>query len=122
MLTLETVHPIVVAWFEAWNNHDLDAITSHYSDDVEMKGPTIVGRWNREDGCLHGKQEVRTHFARGLELAPNLHFELEEILLGLDGYAVVYRRDNGNRVVDIVHLNDEGLAANVEFFQTALHP
>jgi ketosteroid isomerase-like protein len=113
---------VVESWFEAWNNLDLDAIMAHYSDDVEMKGPTIVKRWSREDGCLHGKEEVRMHFARGLEPAPSLHFDLEEILLGPDGYAVIYRRDNGNRVVDVVHLNDEGLASNVEFFQTAMHP
>jgi len=71
---------------------------------------------------LHGKEEVRTHFARGLELAPSFHFELDAILFGPDGYSVIYRPEDGNLVVDVVHLNDQSLAAKVEFFQTAMHP
>jgi hypothetical protein len=28
MLMLDDIHPFVDSWFEAWNNHDLDAIMS----------------------------------------------------------------------------------------------
>lgn len=41
-------------------------------------------------------------FARGLELAPSLRFELIDVLFGVDGMTVVYRRETGTLVADIV--------------------
>jgi SnoaL-like domain len=72
VLKYEYVRTIVEAWANAWNRLDLEAIMAHYSEDVEMQGPTIVNRWGRSDGNLHGKDEVRTHFSLGLKLAPDL--------------------------------------------------
>jgi hypothetical protein len=43
------------------------------------------------------KQELRAHFARGLELAPDITFTEEVCLSGMNGYSLLYRRENGNR-------------------------
>jgi hypothetical protein len=122
VLKYEYVRPIVEALANARNRRDLEAIMAHYSEDVEMQGPTIVNRWGRSDGNLHGKDEVRTHFSLGLKLAPDLHFEVEDVLLGPDGYSVMYRRENGNRVVDVVHLDHQGQASRVEYFLSGFQP
>jgi ketosteroid isomerase-like protein len=95
-------------WLEAWNRHDLEAIIAHYADDVRFEAPTVVVRWGKTDGVLRGKAELREHFRRGLELVPGLRFDLEEIFLSPAGYAILYRRENGNRVVDVVELNEAG--------------
>ncbi|GII33873.1 nuclear transport factor 2 family protein [Planotetraspora mira] len=103
-------------WVEAWNRRDLDAILEHYADDVEFHASTVVARWGRPDGTLRGKDELREHFSRGLALVPDLRFALEDILLSPDGYAVIYRRENGNRVIDAVELDAGGHAARVHAY------
>jgi len=104
---------IIADWLDAWNHHDLDRIMQHYAEDVEFTAQTVVTRWGKADGKLKGKEELRNHFGRGLALAPDIHFTLEEILLAPNGYAVLYHRENGNRVLDAVELDDSGLAIKV---------
>jgi hypothetical protein len=97
----------------AWNAHDLDRIMSHYADDIVFTANTVVRRWARPDGALRGKAELREHFRIGLELAPQLTFILEDVFTSPGGFAVLYRRDNGNRVIDVVDADDDGKARAV---------
>ena len=103
-------------WIEAWNAHDLDRIMEHYAADVEFEANTVVRRWHKPDGILRGVAELREHFRLGLELAPALRFELEDVFSAPSGYAVLYRRENGNRVLDVVELNPDDLAQRVKAF------
>jgi len=106
-------------WAAAWNAHDLDRIMSFYSDDVVFEVSTAVTRWQKPDGKLRGKCELRNHFERGLQLAPQLSFEIESVFHAPSGYAVLYRRDNGNRVVDCVTLDSNGLASHaIAYYST----
>ena len=107
---------LAAEWIESWNRHDLESIMAHYADDVVFEASTVVKRWNRPDGQLHGAKELREHFRRGLELAPALHFKLEAVLTAPSGYAALYQRDNGNRVLDVVELNAQNKAARVKAF------
>jgi hypothetical protein len=104
------------AWLAAWNAHDLDLIMRCYAEDVDFVASTVVRRWGRSDGRLSGKDELRRHFQLGLELAPNLSFSEESLLTCPAGYALAYRRENGNRVVDVVELDGLGQAARVRAF------
>ncbi|MWA01441.1 hypothetical protein F8568_013830 [Actinomadura sp. LD22] len=99
-----------------WDARDLDGIMACYSDDVDFAAATVVSRWDRPDGRLRGKEELRRHFERGLELAPELRFAEEAFLPGPGGYALLYRRENGNRVLDVVELDEDGRAARVRAF------
>jgi hypothetical protein len=103
-------------WLAAWNAHDLDAIVAGYAEDVDFVAPTVAGRWGRPDGRLHGRGELRRHFARGLELAPGLGMTEELLLTSPDGYALLYRRENGNRALDAVELDAHGLACRVHAY------
>jgi hypothetical protein len=49
-------------------------------------------------------------------MAPGLTFTEEAFLVGPAGYALLYRRENGNRVLDVVELNPAGEAAKVRAF------
>jgi hypothetical protein len=104
------------AWLAAWNAHDLDAIMACYSDDVDFAASTVVRRWGRDDGRLRGRAELRRHFELGLELAPGLTFTEEALLAGPAGYALLYSRENGNRVLDVVELNSAGEAGRVRAY------
>ncbi|NIH82207.1 nuclear transport factor 2 family protein [Amycolatopsis viridis] len=104
------------AWLDAWKARDLDAIMACYADDVDFAAPTVIRRWGRSDGRLHGKSELRRHFELGLELAPGLTFTEEALLTSPGGYALLYRRENGNRALDVVELDQDGHAARVRAF------
>lgn len=101
-------------WIQMWNSRDLDGIMAHYAQDIEFEANTVVRRWKKPDGKLRGLSELRQHFQTGLDLAPDLHFELENVFTTPSGYAVLYHRDNGNRVIDVVELNPDGLACRVK--------
>lgn len=110
---------IIHDWIDAWNQHDLERIMHHYSEDIQFTAQTVVTRWAKADGKLIGKEELRKHFEKGLSLAPQIHFTLEEILFAPNGYAVLYHRENGNRVLDAVELNEAGLAVKVTAYYLA---
>jgi ketosteroid isomerase-like protein len=116
----QELQAIVADWIACWNRRDLDGIMAHYASDVVFEADTVVIRWSRPDGTLHGAEELREHFRRGLERAPSLHFELETVLSAPSGYAALYSRDNGNRVLDVVEQNAQGKASHVKaFYQEA---
>jgi hypothetical protein len=104
------------AWLAAWNAHDLEAIMACYADNVDFVASTVTRRWGKPDGRLRGKPELRGHFELGLQLAPNLTFTEEALLTNPGGYALLYRRENGNRVLDVVELDQDGHAARVRAF------
>lgn len=112
-MTKEKPLESVERWIAAWNSHDLDAILSHYSTNVTFEAQTVTTRWSKPDGRLYGIEELRRHFALGLELAPELSFTLEQIFMAPSGYSVLYTRENGNRVIDCVTLDAEGRADKV---------
>jgi ketosteroid isomerase-like protein len=116
MGTERDLKSMVEDWIEAWNSKDLDRIMLHYASSVVFEANTVVRRWNRPDGVLRGADELREHFRMGLERAPTLHFELEDVFTVPSGYAALYRRDNGNRVLDVVELDSSSQAVAVKAF------
>ena len=82
-------------WIAAWNARDLDAILEQYAPTIRFRAPTVISRWNKPDGVLIGRDELHRHFKSGLELAPNLHFEVIDVLMGIDGVTIIYRRETG---------------------------
>jgi ketosteroid isomerase-like protein len=117
--TIAEMRALAEQWMAAWNAGDLGRIMDHYAADVEFEANTVVRRWQKADGKLLGLAELREHFRLGLELVPNLHFELEDMFSAPSGNAVLYRRENGNRVLDVVELDDEGKARRVKAFYAA---
>ncbi|HTP93414.1 MAG TPA: nuclear transport factor 2 family protein [Xanthobacteraceae bacterium] len=91
---------------DAWNRRDLDAIMAHYADDVALSSPVVVARMGRADGWLHGKAEVRKYFEIGLR-APGLHFELIDVLFGVNVLCMIFRRETGVTVSDTFELDDQ---------------
>ena len=91
---------------DAWNRHDLDAIMTHYAEDVALSSPAVVTRMGRADGWLRGNAEVRAYFEIGLQ-APGLHFELLDVLFGVKTICMIFRRETGATVCDVFELDDQ---------------
>lgn len=82
-------------WVDSWNNHDLDRILSHYTDDFEMTSPAITRLVNEPSGSLTGKDAVGAYWAKALASNPKLHFELLTTLIGVNSITLYYRGHRG---------------------------
>lgn len=100
-------------WVAAWNSHDLEAILSHYSEDVVFRSPLIIALLGISDGELRGRTALRDYFARGLDAYPDLEFHLHEALSGVGTVAVRYRSVNDRESVEVMELGADGLVARV---------
>lgn len=107
MLDAAEARRIAGEWVDAWNRHDLEAILDHYRDNVEVVSPLVVERYGTPDGTLHGKEQLRDYFSRGLANA-ELHFELQDVLIGVQGIAICYVRETGVSTVDALTLDGDG--------------
>jgi ketosteroid isomerase-like protein len=114
ILSQEQAREIASDWIRAWNARDLEGILAHYADDIYFSSPTVITRLGEPSGVLAGKQRLREHFAKGLEtFGATVSFELLDVLTGVNGYTVYYRRENGATVVDTVMVNGQGKAVQV---------
>ena len=77
-------------WIDSWNSHELSRILSHYSEAFEMSSPVIVEVVGEPSGTLKG-----TYWAIGLQLRPDLHFELISTLIGVNSITLYYRGHHG---------------------------
>ncbi|MDD5277187.1 MAG: nuclear transport factor 2 family protein [Methylovulum sp.] len=94
-------------WIDAWNNHDIDRILSHYTDDFAMLSPMIVTVAEEPSGLLTGKEAIGAYWAKALQRAPNLHFELSTTLVGVDSITLYYRGVRGLSA-EVFHFNASG--------------
>ena len=84
-------------WIESWNNHELEQIISHYAEKLTFISPLIVERFNRPNGTISDREELKTYFKIGLETNPNLRFELEQILYSVKGFTLFYKNARGGK-------------------------
>ena len=100
-------------WVAAWNNHDLDAIMSHYDDAIELTSPVAAQLLRTADGKLVGKANLRAYFQRGLEAYPELHFRLEDVLWGVNSVVLYYTNQKGTLTAEFMELSANGKVARV---------
>jgi len=101
-------------WYEAWNSHDLEAMLSHYADDVEFASPFVVALFDEPSGTIRGKDDLRVYFSRGLERYPDLRFEPLDLLTGVDSVTLSYISVEGRRAAEVMTLDAEGRVVRVQ--------
>jgi hypothetical protein len=100
-------------WIAAWNAHDLDLIMTHYEDAVDLTSPAAAQLLGTPDGKVVGKANLRAYFQRGLEAYPQLHFQLEEVLWGVNSVVLYYKNQKGTRTAEFMELSASGKVAQV---------
>jgi predicted ester cyclase len=100
-------------WVAAWNAHNLDLIMTHYEDAIELTSPVAAQLLGASDGKVVGKANLKAYFQRGLEAFPELHFRLEDVLLGLDSVVFYYTNQNGTRTGEYMELSPIGKVVRV---------
>ena len=120
-MTEEELRRVAAAWVEAWNRRDLEAILEHYADDVVLTSPLVARRFKRADGTLQGRAELREYLAVGLDAAPGLHLAPQQTLIGVDGVTVVYARESGALVAEVLLLDATGKVRRSHAFYYGQH-
>jgi hypothetical protein len=108
MITASEVKGFARQWVAAWNSHDLDAIMSHYDVDIVLISPVAAKILDRPSGTVEGDAALRNYFKRGLELYPNLHFELLDVMCGLASIVVLYKNQKGTMTAEFMEFGKNG--------------
>lgn len=108
MVTREFAERFAHHWVAAWNTHDLEEILSHYAQDFEMASPYIVQIAQQASGKLQGKVAVGAYWRAALEKMPSLHFELINVLVGIDSVTINYHGARG-LAAEVFYFNGAGL-------------
>jgi ketosteroid isomerase-like protein len=105
MLTQEQAQQLAHQWIEAWNSHDLDEILSHYAEDVVLVSPVAATILNDPSGTVSGKEALRDYFKKGLEVYPDLKFELIDVMWGLSSVVFYYTNQKGSRAGEFMEVD-----------------
>ena len=100
-------------WAAAWNAHDLDAIVSHYAADVVLTSPVAAKILDDPSGTVKGETALRDYFRRGLEMYPELHFELLDVMAGLSSVVVCYTNQKGTKTAEFMEFDKNGKVVRV---------
>ena len=96
-------------WVDAWNSHDLERIMVHYDDEVTLTSPVALKLLKNRDGVIRGKAAVRDYFVRGLQAYPEVHFELTDVLWGVETIVVCYGNNvRGSKTAEVMQLTPAG--------------
>ncbi len=113
MLTQEQAHELAAHWIQAWNAHDLDEIMSHYEEDVVLVSPIAAKILNDPSGTVSGKAALRDYFKKGLEVYPDLKFELIDVMWRLFSVVVHYINQNGSKAGEFMTVGATGKITKV---------
>ena len=107
-LDSEFARGLAAQWFDAWNGHDLEAVLRHYADDVEFTSPFAVELVGRDDGTLHGIDELRAYFSGALAAFPDLRFSELRVAEGVSSITLCYRSLRGLDAAETMFLGQDG--------------
>jgi len=89
-------------WLAAWNGHDLEAILSHFAEGVVFTSPMAQRIVGGSDGVIRGREALRAYWREGLHRNPDLHFEVEDLYLGVSTIVIHYRNHSGGSVNEVL--------------------
>lgn len=113
MLTESDAKRLSGEWIAAWNSHDLNAILSHYAEDVVLTSPVAAKILSDPSGTVKGRSALREYFKCGLEAYPELRFELLDMMFGLSSVVLCYRNQKGTKTAEFMELADDGKIVRV---------
>jgi ketosteroid isomerase-like protein len=113
MLTESEARNFAQEWIVAWNSHDLEAILSHYGEDIVLTSPVAAKMLGDPTGAIRGKTALRNYFRRGLEAYPNLQFELLDMMFGISSVVLCYKNQKGTKSAEFMEFDANGRVARV---------
>ena len=82
-------------WVKEWNDHDIEAVLTHFAEDVVFTSPLAERLFPQSGGVISGKDALRRYWAEGVRRAPGLRFELLGVYAGTDTIVIRFRTEQG---------------------------
>lgn len=114
MITEQQAKNFATQWIQAWNDHDLEAVLSHYAEDVEYFSVFLSRLADNPAGVLRGRNNVRAYLAKGLAAYPDLKFSLLDVFIGVRSVVMRYQSVNNLVAAEVFEFNTDGLVARVQ--------
>ncbi|MDD2817007.1 MAG: nuclear transport factor 2 family protein [Thiotrichaceae bacterium] len=95
-------------WVNAWNQHDLEAVLAHYTEDFSMTTPMIQKLTGDPAGTLQGKAAVGEYWRTALKNIPDLQFKIIAVTSGVDSVSIYYHSVMGKVAIETFFFNTEG--------------
>jgi len=74
-----------------------------------------LNAWELQSGRLKGKEAIRRYWGQGLAGAPDLRFELLQVMVGVNSLAIVYKSVTAGRtVIERIEFDDHRKAVQAE--------
>ena len=92
-------------WESAWNNHDIDTIISHYTDDIifhSMKAVEITG-----SSKVVGKSALKAYWQKALDNQKELKFQVLEVFDGANMLVLIYSNQNDVLAAETLYFDDK---------------
>ncbi|MDA2893786.1 nuclear transport factor 2 family protein [Mycolicibacterium sp. BiH015] len=96
-------------WVRAWNDHDIEAVLTHFDDAVLFTSPVALKVLPSTGGVVQGKAALREYWTTVLVSVPDLEFAVEGVFGGIDTVVIAYRNQNGGVVSEVLRFNEDGL-------------
>jgi len=94
-------------WIARWNDHNLECVLAHYTDDVWFCSPFIATVIGKADGVVIGKQALGDYWRRALQAYPDLHFELHGVFPGVSSLVLHYLSVKNLLAAEVLILDSE---------------
>lgn len=97
-------------WIAAWNSHSIDAIMSHYAEDVTVKSPFLVEAVKGSGGTVSGRETLRAIYSKAFQKYPDLKFELIRVLASTESVVLHYKSVENLLAAETFVLGEDGKA------------
>jgi hypothetical protein len=94
-------------WVKAWNRRDVDAVLTHFHDDVVFTSPVAAQVMPDSGGVVRGKAALREYWCAALKTMPFLRFELVAIYQGESVLVINYRNHSGALVNEVLEFDGD---------------
>jgi ketosteroid isomerase-like protein len=94
-------------WAANWHERDLDALLSHYAENVVFHSPRIAVVLGEGRTSVSGISELRDYWRKAIDAAGELRFEVAKVAVGSDAITILYRNHRGDDVAETLVFGDD---------------
>ena len=94
-------------WSAAWNSHDVEAVLTHFHDDVVFTSPVAAELVPGSAGVVRGRAALRQYWTTALAALPELRFEVVGVYQGQSVLVINYRNERGRLVNEVLEFDGD---------------
>jgi steroid delta-isomerase-like uncharacterized protein len=107
---------IANAWFDAFNQHDIDSLLNLYAEDAAHYSPKLKIRRPETNGLIKGKAALRSWWTDAFNRLPELNYQLIQLISNEEQVFMEYiRRTPGEadlQVGEVLVIKDGKIVAS----------